>query len=742
MKTRGTDISTVFRAVAGTPSVPRAIVMVVCAAAFLATGRLASAGNTWDGDGPGNNWTTGLNWNDNNPPANDGTAAITFPAGKTTAPAGATVNVDSAQSLSSLTINDLFTLTNNALTLQSGAITVNVPSSGTIAISNNVVLGANGTWTIWGGAGDAALLVNGVVSDGGQGYTLTKDGIRDLDLTANNTYTGPTIFKSGAAQMLYLRGTNATSGFSINAGTAYILGANNSVTGTVLGGAVIIGQTNSLGTGPVTFAGGSLGVVSNNMTLTNPVIVKGDLKFSLGPPEVSTLELTDDLVLDTNRSIGVSSGYGSSVAKLSGVISDAGNNYALTVNTIRNATLAGNNTYSGGTIIKEAYRLMLGHPNAVGTGPVTILGDTNASAAIRVGLAVNQDTTLTNVIIMDDFTFVGSAGVLTITNQIPLMGPVTNYVIQNNSGALLDLAGNITESVVPTDLKITGGNSVTRLGGSNTIGGGVTFGPQNTYLDTIYGLYLGNNNALGRGTLTLKGIDIIGRYVGIRADPGPVTITNNVFLDDSMFTIAIGTGFDIRLGGNGQALTLGGRFLGSASNNPTGKNQVSVKSNATLAATGVMDAKVTIEAGAALSAGIGPGSLTVNSNLAFNAVNARFVLDLNGRVAGSKYDQLVVTNGGVTLNSATVTNNPIVGFIDADDRLFIVVNDGADPISGTFNGLAQGGTVSLGVCQGRLASCKISYVGDSGSSSTNGGNDIVLYDFIGAGVRGAVFVVH
>ena len=62
--------------------------------------------------------------------------------------------------------------------------------------------------------------------------------------------------------------------------------------------------------------------------------------------------------------------------------------------------------------------------------------------------------------------------------------------------------------------------------------------------------------------------------------------------------------------------------------------------------------------------------------------------------SGSSYDQLNVT-GTISLTGATLTLNIPSGIAFTDGaRLTLIANDSTDAITGTFNGLAQGGTIT------------------------------------------------
>jgi hypothetical protein len=88
--------------------------------------------------------------------------------------------------------------------------------------------------------------------------------------------------------------------------------------------------------------------------------------------------------------------------------------------------------------------------------------------------------------------------------------------------------------------------------------------------------------------------------------------------------------------------------------------------------------------------------------------------EIGGTGAG-QFDQLNVT-GLVNLGTATTLNTSLYnGFVPkTGDSFTIINNDGTEAVSGTFSGLAEGATFTVGG-----AVFKISYVGGTG-------NDVVL----------------
>ncbi len=93
-------------------------------------------------------------------------------------------------------------------------------------------------------------------------------------------------------------------------------------------------------------------------------------------------------------------------------------------------------------------------------------------------------------------------------------------------------------------------------------------------------------------------------------------------------------------------------------------------------------------------------------------------MNLTGATPGTEYSQLNVT-GSISLEGDLSVS---LSFAPAESSLyFLLLNDGADAIAGTFAGLAQGATFSVGG-----QAFMISYIGDSSTSSFTGGNDVVL----------------
>ena len=121
---------------------------------------------------------------------------------------------------------------------------------------------------------------------------------------------------------------------------------------------------------------------------------------------------------------------------------------------------------------------------------------------------------------------------------------------------------------------------------------------------------------------------------------------------------------------------------------------------------------ITVNSGGTLAPGDnGPGILTTVGNLML-ALEAIYLVDLNGAIVGLQYDQTAVA-GGVALNGATLSLS--LGFQPAPGMMFTIIeNDGSDAVNGTFGGLPEGTTFTVGDQTFRM-----SYAGGDG-------NDVVL----------------
>ena len=194
-----------------------------------------------------------------------------------------------------------------------------------------------------------------------------------------------------------------------------------------------------------------------------------------------------------------------------------------------------------------------------------------------------------------------------------------------------------------------------------------------------------------------------------------VTLASNLTSSGGSFT-KLGAG-TLTISGintyNGATTVSAGQLTinGSIANSTT-----TVSSGATLGGSGTVGA-LTINSGGFVNPGNSPGILTVNGNY---SQAGRFTAEIAGTTAGVGYDQIDV------IGAVNITGGNLVtlfsGSYSANDTMFILLNDGADAINGTYTGFAQGATVASYGGFDWL----ISYNANSSGNTFTGGNDIAL----------------
>lgn len=120
-----------------------------------------------------------------------------------------------------------------------------------------------------------------------------------------------------------------------------------------------------------------------------------------------------------------------------------------------------------------------------------------------------------------------------------------------------------------------------------------------------------------------------------------------------------------------------------------------------------------------LSPGASPGQVIINGDLTLDG-NDTLAIEIDGTDPATQYDNFVVT-GSVTLGGAALA---LTGtHVPTHPQTFTIINnDAADPVSGTFSGLAEGSVVTL-----NAVPLNVSYV----SGPIGGGNDVTLSTSVG-----------
>ena len=162
----------------------------------------------------------------------------------------------------------------------------------------------------------------------------------------------------------------------------------------------------------------------------------------------------------------------------------------------------------------------------------------------------------------------------------------------------------------------------------------------------------------------------------------------------------------------GSTTVSAGRLLVDGS---TGAGAATVASGATLGGAGTLAGTVTVTG--TLAPGSSAARLTTGA-FTFSA-NSTLTIEIGGTTVATQYDQLRVSSGAISIGSTvTLSLVAIGGFTPSVGQTYQIVDKvGAGAISGTFNGLAQGATISNFLGSGLNAT--ISYTGGDG-------NDVVL----------------
>ncbi|MBL0141947.1 MAG: IPTL-CTERM sorting domain-containing protein [Betaproteobacteria bacterium] len=675
---------------------------------------------------------------------------------------GAAHSIANALTLSSpLTISHSVDVTLSGAITGPGAITKNGAarltslaasdlSGGFVVNSGTLRLGDGVTWPLSVGpiSNGAALEIQGFVNlsgvSGTGSMTVVSGGA--IGMFGDFTHTGATTLGPGA----YAGGNFTQSGpLTLGAGSALDtgLGSFASLTGTGtlnINGPVTVGTDNadSTFTGILAGFGALTKVGTGRLTLGVPSFHTGTATVSAGTLRVgdgvtwplSVGPISNGAALEIQGFVNLSgvSGTGSMTVVSGGAIGMFGDF------THTGATTLGPGAYAGGNFTQSG-PLTLGAGSALDTGlgsfaSLTGTGTLNINGPVTVGTD-NADSTFTGILAgFGALTKVGtgrltlgvpsfhtgtatvSAGTLRVGDGVtwPLsVGPISN-------GAALEIQGFVNLSGVSGtgSMTVVSGGAIGMFG-DFTHTGATTLEP---------GAYAGGNFTqsgpltLGAGSALDTGLGSFASLTGTGTlnINGPVTVgTDNA---DSTFTgilagfgalTKVGTG---RLTLAGASTNLGTMSVSGGSVLVTGSmtGPVTVNAGGTLGGTGTVSGSVTVNAGGTIAPGLSPGVINTGSVTLGGAT----AIEILGTTLGTQYDNINVT-GTVTIAGGTLSLSgayvPVLG-----DVFTIISNDGADAVTGTFAGLAEGATIGF-----NGATLRISYVGGTG-------NDVVLTVLSGA----------
>ena len=432
-----------------------------------------------------------------------GNAAISLQGGPGVTLSGSnTFNGGVALQGGTFKIGHNYAMGTGALVINGGILDV----TGGFSISNNIPQFWNADFSFVGSgalnlgagpvtlAGDRSVSVNastltvgGSIDDGGNSYSLTKNGAGVLALAGTNTFDGGIILNAGElainkSHALGL-GTLVINGGALNNATS--LGVSNANNNAQIWNADFTWPARSslhLSTGNVTLNG--------SLTITNPLSVYG------------------------------------SILTVGGSIDDGENSYSLTYGGVNGGlALAGSNTYDGGTVLTGG-KFYINNGRALGTGPLTLYGgllDNNSGSTVT---NENHNAQFWNA----NFSYYGSATLHMGTGAVLMAMSLTVSNVNNlltTDGVISDGGSGYTLTKV--------GNGTLGLGGNNTYSGGTVL--------NAGALQLNHPGALGPGTFTINGGTLNSAVTGTF-----VNANNNAQLWNGNFNMTLGRPMNLGTG--------------------------------------------------------------------------------------------------------------------------------------------------------------------------------------------------
>jgi autotransporter-associated beta strand protein len=485
--------------------------------------------------------------------------------------------------------------------------------------------------------------------------------------TGANTFSGKIIDGDGKVSLL-----------KTDAGRWIVSGANTFSGSTLIsGGTLELGNSLALQNSLLDATNSVTGGAAAGLKTTVSTLTLGGLN---GTKNLSTLFTTTSggygnvTALTLNPATGQTSSY-------SGVIADGASGMTLTKTGAGAQVLSGANTYTGATTIQAGTLLLGSNDRLSNTTPVTVAG--------------------------------GTLDISTFTNTVASFSM--------SSGAL-----NGTGTLTAATYLLTGGTLAANLGaGAVTVNGDVTFSAAGR-------LNASSSLLIQGGTLTLSGNESVNSFQqtgGTVAGGFAINSATDSDLQSGTFSGNLGGSGGINKTGAGTTTITGTNSYTGATNVTSGtlvvngniasSSLTTVASGATIGGSGTVGV-LTVSSGAFINPGNSPGILNTGDYTQVGTYSA----EITGIVAGTEHDQINVT-GTVDITGGSLTTLFSAGTYAENDLIFILLNDGADAITGTYAGLANGALVeNFGGFNWTISYFADSTAGPSGSFT--GGNDIAL----------------
>ena len=608
----------------------------------------------------------------------------------------------------------------------------------------------NGSHTISVAAGAFLTVAAELQDEVGIAGAVEKVGTGTLVLNAANTYTGLTSVTSGTLQVI---GTGAFNRLVPNAQVAVSTGAvfevasenplpsNANAIDVVLDGGTyrLTGAANNGGhvrnigftNGGRVETSGTVGSFHGyNLFLSGNVLVNG----SSATP--ATIDLQDGLGVSGGRTFDVADITGSPASDLlvtrGGIINESAG--AVTKTGTGTMVLAANSNYTGTTTISAGTL-------QIGTGGTT--GTLGTGAVVNTGtLTFNRSDSFP---VSNNITGVGgnlvlAGGTMTLTGSTPNTytgtTTITNGTLVLNT-TMADAA--ISGTIVVGDNTGAAGSAVLRLAVSQQVPFPATITVnadgrlEQNGSENFAAMVLGS--ATGGGTVTIgpaNSLGIVSGTVTTVASPTGSTIggtTGSFFPGGAVLTVANGSALN--------DLTITSFLQGSGGLTKAGAGRLTITNDSTFGFTGTIVMQsgdlvvngqlpsnpVTMTGGfvggngvvgpiTATGGVVVPGLLTAPATFASGSLSLSNGAAFLPLVTAAAADRLNVT-GTVTLTGAVFDVQTSGSPVTNGTVYTLISNDGTDAVVGTFNGLPEGATVTVGT-----QTFRISYQGGDGNDVT------------------------
>ena len=555
---------------------------------------------------------------------------------------GAVTNFADGGSLSSdgsaRAISNQIVLTNNMVIGGTGAFTISgdVTQRAVSTITNlnaggvtlsNVVLSFNNTGRTLTIAGTGATTIAGIVSNGGTGaggLTINSSGVTTLN--GNNTYTGTTTVGSSGFLVL---GNNNALGSTVGGTVISAGGGTIDLNGMTIGAETLtLRSTGAGGNGALRNSSASAASWAGNVTLATASTIaatNGAITIS-GAIDAANLALTI-----TNEG----------AVTLSGAITNSTS--TLTKSGTGTLTLSGANTFSGGMTL-SAGTLSIGNDAALGTGAATFAD----------GVAVNSDSTARNV--TNNISFqnlqIGGTGALTLSGTLTHTRAGPSTLTNNNAGGLS--LGNINLSSSATVSR-----TLTFAGtGNTTVTGVIADGTNAAVTNSQIVLNASGTTLTLSGANTYRGLSTITAGTLLAANSAALGATNNGTTVANGATLALSNNIN-----SAEAITIAGDGVGGNGviRNISGNNTNS--GTITLNAT---NNRIQVDSGTSLTLGaiangVSTNNLTLSANGTLRVTGALTGAGTSAVLQKDGAGSLVISNSGTTgqaqlqLGGGTVT---------------------------------------------------------------------------------------